>query len=204
MNKKLLTVFLAIVIVAVTLTAGVLIGKNLSKEDVTDIISTTSTETAAVVTTTAIETTTAPTTAVTTVATTAPTTAATTVPTTAAIAATTTAATTITTTMAPITESPVTEAETVDATTKKITEAYTAPPANKPPESRISSEKARKIALKNAGFSANDVFDLDIELDFERGSWIYEISFENSNKDYEYVIDAVNGKILHSHAERDD
>ena len=70
-------------------------------------------------------------------------------------------------------------------------------------ESRISAKEAEAIALKKAGFSASEVYDKDVELDYERGSWVYEVSFEKDRTDYEYIIDAVSGEILHSEADID-
>ena len=65
-------------------------------------------------------------------------------------------------------------------------------------ESRISVEEAESIALKKAGFSASEVYDKEVELDYERGSWVYEVSFEKDRTDYDYVIDAASGEILRS------
>ena len=66
----------------------------------------------------------------------------------------------------------------------------------------ISRTKAKEIALKNAGVS--NIRDLSIELDKENGRMIYEISFESGNKEYEYEIDAITGKILKKDIEIDD
>ena len=70
-------------------------------------------------------------------------------------------------------------------------------------ESRISAKEAEAIALKKAGFSASEVYDREVELDYERGSCVYDVSFEKDRTDYEYIIDAVSGEILHSEADID-
>ena len=62
---------------------------------------------------------------------------------------------------------------------------------------------AEAIALNKAGFAASEVYDKETELDFEKGAWVYEVSFEKDRIDYEYVIDAVSGEILYSEAEAD-
>lgn len=66
----------------------------------------------------------------------------------------------------------------------------------------ISRTKAKEIALNNAGVT--NIRDLSIELDRENGKMVYEISFESGNKEYEYEIDAINGKILKKNIEIDD
>ena len=74
---------------------------------------------------------------------------------------------------------------------------------NDKPENRISAKEAEAIALKKAGFSVSEVFDKEVELDYERGAWVYEVSFEKDRFDYDYVINAVNGEIVHSQKEAD-
>ena len=65
-------------------------------------------------------------------------------------------------------------------------------------ESRITAKQARKIALENAGFSENEVWDKEAELDYENGVLVYEVSFEKNNIDYEYIINAQSGEIIRS------
>ena len=64
--------------------------------------------------------------------------------------------------------------------------------------SKITADEAKKIALKNAGLSENQVYELEAEYDRENGKEIYEVDFEYNGKDYEYVIDAVSGKIIYA------
>ena len=42
------------------------------------------------------------------------------------------------------------------------------------------------------------MWDKEVDLDYENGNWVYEVSFENNGTDYEYVINALNGKVLYS------
>ena len=70
-------------------------------------------------------------------------------------------------------------------------------------ENKISAEKAESIALGHAGFSASDVREKEIELEKEKGVTVYDVSFKKDGIDYEYIIDAQSGELLHSHTERD-
>lgn len=66
---------------------------------------------------------------------------------------------------------------------------------------KISREKAKSIALNHAGVKEADVRELEIELDYEKGVHVYEVSFESGKYDYEYYIDAVTGAIKFSEKE---
>lgn len=63
--------------------------------------------------------------------------------------------------------------------------------------SLIGYSKAKSIALKNAGLKASQVRDYEASLEKTSSGYIYEIDFEYKNRDYEYEINAKNGKILH-------
>lgn len=65
-----------------------------------------------------------------------------------------------------------------------------------PAKENISYEKAKEIALNHAGVKETDVHDYEIELEKDDGVLKYEISFEVDNKDYEYKINAKDGKII--------
>lgn len=67
---------------------------------------------------------------------------------------------------------------------------------------QISAAKAKEIALKDAGVSK--VYGYEVEKDRENGIVVYEIDFSSGRYEYEYVIDASNGNILHEHKEWDD
>ena len=111
---------------------------------------------------------------------------------------------------APATDAPATEpapAETVAATNAPETKApqtkapETAAPATAPKASKsdyIGGEKARDIALDHAGYKSSEVYDLEYELDRERGVVVYDVSFDAGDYDYDYEIDAVTGEILRS------
>ncbi|MBR3049161.1 MAG: PepSY domain-containing protein [Bacilli bacterium] len=70
----------------------------------------------------------------------------------------------------------------------------------------ISEAKAKDIALSDAGFKENLVSELLVELDddYHDGKTIYEVSFKHGQEEYDYDIDATNGKILDKDQEIDD
>lgn len=64
----------------------------------------------------------------------------------------------------------------------------------------ISANKAKEIALENAGYLASDVLYLKAETDFDDGVKYYEVSFyvlqaNGSYLEYDYEIGAADGKI---------
>ncbi len=67
----------------------------------------------------------------------------------------------------------------------------------------ITSEAAASAALKHAGYTADEVYSLESELDRERGVTVYDVSFEVDGYDFDYEIDASSGDILRSDKERD-
>ena len=60
----------------------------------------------------------------------------------------------------------------------------------------IGSEKAKQIALENAGLAEGDVTFARIHLDYDDGYPEYEVEFYQGNMEYDYDIDAINGTIL--------
>ena len=68
----------------------------------------------------------------------------------------------------------------------------------------IGKEKAAVIALAEAGLSESQVRKLKVDLDRERGKMVYEVEFKSGRMEYEYDIDATNGKMLKSDIEYDD
>ena len=68
----------------------------------------------------------------------------------------------------------------------------------------IGYAKAKSIALNHAGLSENQAYDMDIELDDEDGTLVYEVEFKSGNMEYDYEIDAASGTILKHEAELDD
>ena len=61
----------------------------------------------------------------------------------------------------------------------------------------ISKEKALAESLKHAGLSRDQIdFVKRVEPDWEHGRKVYEIKFYQGNMEYEYEVDAENGRIL--------
>ena len=71
-------------------------------------------------------------------------------------------------------------------------------------KSYIGVEKAKQIAFNAAGINSNNIYDLEVELDYEYRTMIYEISFNSNSREYEYEINAVNGSIINGEKELDD
>ena len=68
----------------------------------------------------------------------------------------------------------------------------------------IGHAKAKSIALNHAGVSENKAYDMEIELDDEDGTLVYEVEFKSGNMEYSYEINAATGAILKHEAEIDD
>lgn len=70
-------------------------------------------------------------------------------------------------------------------------------------EKYITKEKALEIALTNAQINQNDIYDIEVELDYKYSQTVYEVNFNYQKYEYEYYINAENGKILKSFREID-
>ena len=102
----------------------------------------------------------------------------------------------------------------VDAYTGKVLSGQKDLPATAPvgdetakptvPTGDIGHAKAKSIALNHAGVSEGKEYDMDIELDDEDGTLVYEIEFKSGNMEYSYEINAATGAILKHEAELDD
>lgn len=68
-----------------------------------------------------------------------------------------------------------------------------------PSTTTISKDKAKSIALTNAGVSADQIREYEIELDEGK----YEISFNVGNTEYDYEIKATDGTILDKEVDKD-
>ena len=68
----------------------------------------------------------------------------------------------------------------------------------------IGYAKAKSIALNHAGISENQAYDMEIELDDEDGTLVYEVEFKSGNMEYSYEINAASGAILKHEAELED
>ena len=88
-----------------------------------------------------------------------------------------------------------TAASTPNATTKP-----TAPSGG----ADVGHAKAKSIALNHAGLSENEAYDMEIELDDEDGTLVYEVEFKSGGMEYSYEINAASGAILKHEAEIDD
>ena len=66
----------------------------------------------------------------------------------------------------------------------------------------IGKQKATAIALRHAGFSENEVKELEAEFDIDKVNgetvMVYEVDFHANNTKYDYDIDAVTGEIIKS------
>ena len=101
----------------------------------------------------------------------------------------------------------------VDAYTGKVLSGQKDLPATAPvgdetakptaPTGDIGHAKAKSIALHHAGVSENKAYDMEIELDDEDGTLIYEVEFKSGNMEYSYEINAATGAILKHEAELD-
>ncbi len=60
----------------------------------------------------------------------------------------------------------------------------------------IGSEKAKQIALQNAGLSESQVTFVRVQPDYENGRKVYEVEFYAGYTEYDYEIDATNGAIV--------
>ncbi len=72
----------------------------------------------------------------------------------------------------------------IDSTGKASSKAY------------IGSDAALDIALSHAKLGKNDVRNIEVELDYEYGSMVYEVEFESGAVEYEYDINAADGDIV--------
>ena len=72
------------------------------------------------------------------------------------------------------------------------------------PSGDIGYAKAKSIALNHAGVSENKAYDMEIKLDDEDGTLVYEVEFKSGNVEYDYEIDASSGAILKHETELDD
>lgn len=67
----------------------------------------------------------------------------------------------------------------------------------------IGEEKANQIAFNHAGVAESNIYELEIEIDYEYGTMVYDVEFASGEKEYEYYVDAVSGEILEHEVEED-
>lgn len=80
--------------------------------------------------------------------------------------------------------------------------ASTAPVQPSTPGNLIGEEKAKTIALSDAGLTEQAVENMKCELDNDNGKQKYEIEFICSGIEYEYDVDALTGSILKTEKEQ--
>ena len=67
----------------------------------------------------------------------------------------------------------------------------------------IGHAKAKSIALNHAGVSESKAYDMEIELDDEDGTLVYEVEFKSGGMEYSYEINAATGAIVKQETEPD-
>ena len=88
--------------------------------------------------------------------------------------------------------------------TAPVGDATAKPTAPSEAAQNIGYAKAKSIALNHAGVSENQTYDMEIELDDEDGTLVYEVEFQSGNVEYSYEINAATGAILKHETEIDD
>lgn len=66
---------------------------------------------------------------------------------------------------------------------------------------KLSEDKAKSIALKDASVTEADAQMLSVTQDNEDGKAVYEIEFQNKDQEYSYTIDANSGDIVEKSSE---
>ena len=69
-------------------------------------------------------------------------------------------------------------------------------------EEYIGLDKAKEIAMTQAGITGAEFFDCDF--DHENGTPVYEVEIESGGYEYDYEIHAVTGEVLKSGKDIDD
>ncbi|MBR6554103.1 MAG: PepSY domain-containing protein [Clostridia bacterium] len=72
------------------------------------------------------------------------------------------------------------------------------------PDPELTEDQALAIALGHAGLTEEQVSYLNAHLDRDDGRWVYEIEFREGRTEYEYAVNASNGKIVDYDKDRDD
>ncbi len=87
---------------------------------------------------------------------------------------------------------PVTTTATVESVGQASDKAY------------IGGERAKEIALEHAGVTEADVPYVEIEMDYEHGTMVYEVEFDTVEYEYDYDINAATGEIVKDKKESND
>ena len=96
-----------------------------------------------------------------------------------------------------------------DSSGKSVTESKSGASGNSSSSGSASSnyigvDKAKSVALSDAGLPASSVTFTKAKLDREDGVRVYEIEFFTQDKEYEYEINAVDGTIRSKDIEKND
>ena len=86
--------------------------------------------------------------------------------------------------------------ETVGNAVKQAIDPATATVTGKHTNPALTMEEAQNIALKHAGFSADQVTALHTEYEIEHGVSQYDVEFHHGAWEYDYEIHADTGEIL--------
>ncbi len=70
--------------------------------------------------------------------------------------------------------------------------------------SYISADRAKEIALADAGLKKGNAVFLKVKLERDDGRYQYDVEFYSGTTEYDYEIDAITGKILSASRELDD
>jgi len=68
----------------------------------------------------------------------------------------------------------------------------------------IGKDLAKQKALAKAQVNENDIYDYEVELDYEHGVMVYEVEFKAGNLEYDVKVNALDGTIVHFYSEVDD
>ena len=86
--------------------------------------------------------------------------------------------------------------ESVGDTLKQAVDLSTATGSGKHINPALTLEEAQNIALKHAGFAADQVMALHTEYEIEHGIPQYDVEFHHGTWEYDYEIHADTGEIL--------
>lgn len=106
-----------------------------------------------------------------------------------------------------VTEAPVPTAPPAPMPTEAPAATEPAPAPTEAPvrnTQRLTKDEAIAIALKDAGFTADQVSRLRAEFDYDDGRPEYDVDFRQGGYEYDYEIHAETGKILSREKERED
>lgn len=67
----------------------------------------------------------------------------------------------------------------------------------------ITAKEATAAALAHAGLEESQVSDIDVDLDRDNGTLIYEVDFNSGNTEYDYDINAETGEVISADKSRE-